>query len=137
MIDSLWQRSVLLLALPGFAYLVLAGWEVDSERGRTGSVILVGVALLFAIGLAMPVRGRWALRSTAGIIALAYVVSLGFELWDLAHGKRQSFRRSDTSAFNALRGLLTFGVPLLLFAIGRNAYPDALDQLPTDEPPRE
>ena len=137
MINKPWQRGVLLLALLGFAYLLLDGWEFDSARSHTGSVILVGLALLFAIGLAMPVRGRWALRSTAGIIALAYVVYLGFELWDLAHGKPQSLRRSEPSAFNALRGLLIFGVPLFLFAIGRSSRPDELGQLPTDESPRE
>jgi hypothetical protein len=121
---SRWVRAVLLLALLGFAWLMLAGWEVDSSRGRTGSVVLVAFALVLALGIAMPVRARWALRTSAGAISAAYLAYLRVEVWAMLHGKPQSLRRSDANAINALRGVLTFGVPLLLFAFGRRTGPD-------------
>jgi len=128
MFQSRGLRATLLLTLVGFCALMSYGWSMDSTRTRTGSIILIAFALVLAIGIAMPVRGYWALRVSAGSIAAAYFGYLIFEVWAWWNGKAQSSSPGAASVANAVRGLFVFGVPFLLFAIGRRSQLDDADE---------
>jgi hypothetical protein len=91
-----------------------------------GQVILYAfcaILLLATLGLAVPSRFLWALRTAAALVLLAYIGYAASEAWAWWHGKPFGFgsSRSRSNLFNALGGLLVFGVPsLYLLLRGRS-----------------
>lgn len=111
-------RLIVIIALVGFAWIVNTGWAVSTPVQRTAGIVLGGVALLLAAGLAFPQRGRAARRVVAGLIALVYLVYFVTELAKLIAGEPQPLGAGRTSALMAGVGLLFWGIPMLVYALG-------------------
>ena len=116
MIRNNFLRAVLVAALLGAVWLILAGWSTDSPRDRVIDASISTVVLLLALGTVLPVRAAWALRVVAGVVGVAYVLYFGSELWSMLRGKTQSFRIGEPSTLMAGLGLLIIGIPMLVFA---------------------
>jgi hypothetical protein len=110
--ESTGRLSQYLLAVTGAVALVLAGgvfldwaWPLLGERGRTGVIVLAGVAVLVA-GTALEARRRWRpaayLMQTAGasLLLAAYVYSE--EAW------------TDGSLGGRVVGFLALATPIVL-----------------------
>jgi len=110
-------RVVVVAALLGGVWLILAGWELDSPRVRFFDASISAVVLLLALGLAFPRRALWALRVVAGAIGLLYLVYFGLELRGLLAGHAKPIRLGQPSATMAGLGLLIIGIPMLVFAL--------------------
>ena len=108
-------------ALACFAWLMLSTWRTDTPSVRGASSMMAALALLVAVGIAAPTRGRIALRIGAGVIGTAYVVYFAVELWQLLRGESQRLRPGEPSALMAGIGLLVYAVPMLIFAVA--GYP--------------
>ena len=111
-------RIVLVAALLGGIWLIMAGWSTDSPRDRFIDAGISAVVLLFALAIVLPRRGAWALRVVAAVIGLAYVWYVGAELWQMLGGKSQPLRIGQPSALMAGVGFLVLGIPMLIFAFG-------------------
>ena len=116
MIRSNFLRFVLVGALLGGIWLMLAGWPTDSPRDRFVEASISAVVLLLAFGIALPERAAWALRIVAGVVGMAYVLYFGSEWWSMLRGQGQSLRISQPSVLSAGLGLLIIGIPMLVFA---------------------
>ncbi len=116
MIRSHFLRFLLIGALLGGVWFILAGWSTDSPRDRLVGASISAVVLLFAVAVALPVRAAWALRVVAGIVGTTYLLYFGFELWNLLRGNPQAFRIGEPSVLMAALGLLIIGIPMLVFA---------------------
>jgi hypothetical protein len=114
-------RVTLAALLVGFAWLMLSTWPDDFVRVRVARSMMAAFALLLALGIVAPIRGRIALRLGAGIVGAVYVIYFGRELWHLVLGERQPLRPGQPSATMAGLGLLVYGVPMLIFAV--SGYP--------------
>jgi hypothetical protein len=115
-------RVVLLATLLGGVWLMLAGWATDSPRDRFIDASISAVVLLFALGVALPVRASWAFRIVAAVIGVTYLAYFGSELWDLLRGRPQPLRVGEPSVLMAGLGLLIIGVPSLLFALSGSGW---------------
>ena len=119
---SLASRIVLILALLGFVWMINAGpadpADAPTASQRVVGIVVSSVALLFAIGLAFPRRGRVATRIVAGCVVLAYLAYFVTELIELLRGEQQEFTRGEPSALMAGIGLLVWGVPMIVYALG-------------------
>ena len=106
------SRIVLILALLGFVWMVNAGpadpTDAPTTSQRVVGIIVSSVALLFALGLAFPRRGRVATRIVAGCVVLAYLAYFVTELISLLRGEPRPFRRGEPSALMAGIGLLVW-----------------------------
>lgn len=116
MIQSRILRIALIGALLGGVWLMLAGWATESPRDRFVTACVSSVALLFALGVALPATASWAFRVVAAGIGAGYLVYFGSELWELVFGRPQTVRVGEPSVLMAGLGLLLIGVPSLLFA---------------------
>lgn len=101
-----------------FVWMTLAGWETDSPRTRLYAGLFSAFMLVLALGVAAPSRFLIALRVVAGTVAVAYVLYFVFELAALLRGEEQHFQRGRPSALMAGLGLLVYGVPAIIFALG-------------------
>ena len=122
MIHSRSLRIVLLVALLGGVWLMLAGWATDSPRDRFVNASISAVVLLFALGIALPARASWAFRIVAAVIGLTHLAYFGSESWGLLRGRPQHLRVGQPSALMAGLGLLVIGVPSLLFALSGSGW---------------
>jgi hypothetical protein len=123
-----------------FVWMTLAGWETDSPQSRLFAGLFSAFMLVLALGVAAPSRFLIALRIVAGTVAIAYLLYFLFELTALLRGEEQHFQRGRPSALMAGLGLLIFGVPAIIFALGaervgiarifrsRNAAPEDRDR---------
>ena len=111
-------RAVLISALAGGVWLILSGWSTDSPRDRFIDASISLVALLLAIGVALPERAFWALRIVAGAVGIAFLAYFGWELWAFLQGQKQTVRLGEPSIVMAGLGLVVIGLPMLLFALG-------------------
>jgi Regulator of ribonuclease activity B len=91
--------------------------RLDGGPGVTIAVLLGLVSLTAAVGFAFPGRSRVALRITAAVVVLAYVLYFGWEYLELLRGHRQPFAVGQPSTLMAGLGLLVWGIPLLLHAL--------------------
>jgi hypothetical protein len=93
--------------------------EPPTWQGRIVLYLLCGTLVLATLGLARPRRFRWALRAFAGTILLVYVVYAASEALAWWQGKPFGFgaRRAESNLFNALLGLMAFGLPSLNFLL--------------------
>ena len=118
MIESRFLRIVLVVAVLGFAALLLAGRSPDdTPAARAVSTGLVLLALTFVVGLVMPGRRRIALRVVAGLVVAFYLAYFAIYAWRLVQGEPQPFGLGTPSALMAGLGLLVWGVPLLVYAL--------------------
>jgi hypothetical protein len=111
-----WVLAPMMLAT-GLSLLFIA--EPPTWQCRVVLYLVCGTLLLAILGLARPRRFRWALRAVAGAILLGYMgyaASEGFAWW---RGKPFGFgmRRAESNLFNALWGLVVFGLPSLYFLL--------------------
>lgn len=111
-------RWLLVVVLLLFTWMMLAGWETDPPRTRAFSATAAALMLLLGAGLAAPRRLVVALRIVAGAIALLYLAYFVVEVVRLLRGEAQPFRLGEPSALMAGLGLLVFGVPAIVFALG-------------------
>jgi hypothetical protein len=111
-------RLILVAFLLLFVWMVLAGWSTDTPKQRVGSAVVAGFMLVLALGIAAPGRFIWALRVAAGAVAATYAVYFVTELVALLRGEPQPLVMGRPSATMAGLGLLVFGVPALVFALG-------------------
>lgn len=98
-----------------------------------GSLVLYGFCgtlILATLGLASPGRFGWALKAVAAAVLLAYLAYAATEAVAWWHGKPFGLgsSRARSNLFNALRGLVVFGLPsLYLLLRARTSSPvDAL-----------
>ncbi|HEY5061739.1 MAG TPA: hypothetical protein VII52_09410 [Gemmatimonadaceae bacterium] len=117
MFKNRFARGVLVVAVVGFAWMFVADWATSSNQARWIDAAFSAGSLLLAIGIAAPVRARWALRVVAGAVGLSSLVFFVVELRDLLEGNRQVLALGHPSATTAGIGLLVYGVPLLIFAV--------------------
>ena len=110
-----WFLAAVILLL---IWMMLSGWDTDTEKARVGSAVISGFMALIMIGLVAPRRGVWALRLVAGIVALTSLAYFISQVAALLRGERQEFRIGQPSAVMAGLGLLVYGVPALIFALG-------------------
>jgi hypothetical protein len=114
-------RTTLVVALIGFAWLMLSSWSADNARVRLASAMMAAFAVLLALGIAAPHRARWALRLGAGMIGVSYLIYFLVEVWRLLGGERQELRPGQPSATMAGLGVLVYAIPMIVFAI--SGYP--------------
>jgi hypothetical protein len=106
--------------------------EPPTWQGRVLLYLLCGCLVLATLGLARPRRYQWSLRVVAGAILLvcvAYAASEAIAWWQ---GKPFGLgaRPAEGSLFNALSGLVAYGLPSLYFLLrGRSgrSVDDLLD----------
>ena len=116
------SRIVLIIALLGFVWMLNAGvadaTQAPTLTQRVASIVVSAIALLFAAGLAFPRRGRLATRIVAGCVLLAYVLYFVTELVAWFRGKEQTMEPGNTSVLLAAIGLVIWGIPMLVYALG-------------------
>lgn len=100
-------------------FAVVMAFFVTDWTSRGGLVVaaLIVAALLLLLQLYDPVRFHWAGRILAGLVCLAYVVYLGDELATKGFPAHLLPARRETSAIEALVGLVVIGVPAGLYAL--------------------
>ena len=109
-----WSLAPFLIGFALVMALMVQDWT--SRRGILVSV-LVAAAVLLLLALYDHVRFRWAGRVVAGLVFLTYASYLAHELATEGLPRRLPRSRAETTAFNALVGLLVIGVPALLYAV--------------------
>jgi hypothetical protein len=101
-----------------FVWMTLAGWETDSPRARLIAGLFSAFMLVLALGVAAPSRFLIAIRIVAGTVAIVYLLYFLVELSALLRGEQQHFQKGRPSALMAGLGLLIYGVPAIIFALG-------------------
>ena len=101
-----------------FAWMLLSSWSADSSRQRVVESGLIAFMFVLALGLAAPGRFRWALRVAAGMVAVGYLAYFIVEVTGLFRGDSQPLSLNRPNATAAGIGLLVYGVPALVFALG-------------------
>jgi len=106
---------------PFFILFVLVVTSYALIQGETISIAAVLVLDLLCIlgflGFFNPIRFKWAIRGAGLIIFLIYVAYLIYMLIESEGKFTASSRRSDTTVFNAILGLLVFGCPGIMVVI--------------------
>lgn len=109
-----WSLSPFLIA-----FIVLMPLLI--QKRDTGALITLAtvelLAILVLLGLFNPFRFRWAWRGVGGITFLGYSAYLIAMLIETGGDVVITPRRSETSAFNAICGLIAFGLPGLCYAV--------------------
>jgi hypothetical protein len=111
-------RWILIAFLLLFAWMMVSGWHRDPPRVRAMTAVFAGLMVLFALGIAWPSRFMLALRVVAASVAIAYLIYFVSEVRDLLRGEDQHLRPGRPSALLAGIGLLVYGVPAIIFALG-------------------
>ena len=101
-----------------FTWMMLSGWSADTRTQRVWDAGIAAFMLVLALGLASPKRFILALRVVAGTIAVVYLGYFVWELFKLLGGERQPLALNRPNATAAGVGLLIYGVPALIFALG-------------------
>jgi len=106
-----------------------------------GRIVLYAFSatLIFAtLGLAAPRRFEWSLRLVALAVLSAYLAFAATEIAAWWNGKPAGIgaERSGTNLFNALKGLIVFGLPSLYFLLRGWSGTD-VDVLIADDAERE
>jgi hypothetical protein len=101
-----------------FTWMILAGWSTDTPKQRSWEAGIAAFMLVLALGLAAPGRFRWALRLVAGVVALGYFIYFVTEVVELLRGEPQPLSLGRPNATAAGLGLLIYGVPALVYALG-------------------
>ncbi len=119
---------IMLLTGIGLPFIV----EPPTWQGYVVLYVFCGTLIIATVGLAAPRRFGWALKTVAAVVLLAYVSYAVTEAVAWWHGKPFGFgsARGQTNLFNALRGLIVFGLPslyLLLTGRSRSAVDVLLD----------
>ena len=93
--------------------------------------VLEIICLCVTLGLINSKRFSWTWRIVGALIFVAY---LAYSISMLLEGNIMSFRRSSASLFNAICGLVVFGMPGLLYAIlGRFSFAKQEDEEPDND----
>jgi L-asparagine transporter-like permease len=125
-----WVLAPVMLATAfGLPFLV----DPPTWQGHAVKYAICFTLVLATIGLASPARFGWALRGVAAMVLLAYLGYVVLEFMEWRDGKAFGVgsRRSQPNLFNALLGLLVFGVPSVSFLI-RGRSGTAVDVLTDD-----
>lgn len=101
-----------------FAILMAIGRPEDTPTQRAGSMVVALLAVLLLLGLASPLRFRWAARMVTGAVFLIYLAFVCLEAWRAI----QLRSVAGTSLVLALVGMLVWGIPALVFALS-GAFP--------------
>jgi hypothetical protein len=122
----------------GFAFLMtdLRG------LGLVAGIAFEAVLVLLFLAMLSPARCLWAARGVCAIVFLAFV-AYAVDMAIRAPGTfwPPTARRSESTGYNALCGLLVIGLPALLFAVYRRTPPgpeaeladcDLDDEFPTE-----
>lgn len=112
------MRWVLVGFLLLFTWMMLFGWETATHTQRVGDAVFSAFMLVLALGVAAPTRFVWALRVTAAAVFVAYAIYFIAEVVRLLDGGHQRFALNTPSATTAGIGLLVYGIPALVFALG-------------------
>jgi hypothetical protein len=105
-----WVLAAIMLATAiGLPFIV----EPPSWQGQLVTYVFCSALLLATIGLAAPTRFRWAIRGVAAVVLLGYLSYAIGEAIASWGGKPFGFAsaRARANLFNALRGLIVFGIP--------------------------
>lgn len=109
-----WSLAPFLL---GFAVFVI--WMVDTWTPAViVLVVVLDIPILFLVlGLYDPVRFRWALRVTTGMVFMLYSWYL-VDMWVLSDKEFKFFvSRSEASPMTSLLGFIIIGIPSLIFTL--------------------
>ena len=122
------------------AAALVIGLDMDvwrSERAWIYACVEAALVLLY-LAIGWPEHYHWAGRVLCGGVFLAYAGYLVYEFWLHPEGLQPTVSRSRPSAWNAIRGLIAFGLPSLWYALrGRFGFGEAKepgegDSLPGD-----
>ena len=99
--------------------------------GRVLMWAISGALFCATVGLANPRRFSRALKPVAAVILLGYCSYAVAEFSGWRNGKPFGIggSRSDTSLYNALCGLIVYGVPSILFLLSGRSGSSAVDAL--------
>ena len=100
-----------------FIVVLAVLWRDWTSKGGVITALLMVTAFLLFLKLYDAHRFHWAGRVVAGMVFLAYVSYFVDEVITSPHPFRWPARRSDSSAINALFGLVIFGLPGLCYAL--------------------
>ena len=112
-----WSLAPFLL---GFAVFII--WLADTlDTWKPSTIFLVMVldipVLCLVLGLYDPIRFRWALRVTTGMVFALYLWYL-VDMWVLSDKEFKFFvNRSEASPITSLLGFIIIGVPSLIFTL--------------------
>ena len=116
-----YERGFFFWALCPFLllFIVVMPW-VGPKQDVTGMIVLISVetlAVLVLLGLFNSVRFWWAWRGVAAIIFATYMAYLIATLIESGGVIAFEPRKSKPSAFNAICGMIVFGIPGLMYAL--------------------
>ena len=111
-------RWILVAFIVLLSWMTLSGWAESSTSERVFAAAFAGFMLTIAFGLAAPRHSVVAFRVVAGVVAVGFIAYFGSELVALLRGARQPIAVGRPSALMAGLGLLVWGVPALVFAVG-------------------
>jgi hypothetical protein len=99
-------------------------------QGHLVLYVLCGTLIVATFGLASPRRFGWAIRAVAAVVLLAYAAYAATETVAWWHGKPFGLASlpAQSNLFNALRGLVVFGLPSMYLLLTGRSY-SAVDVL--------
>jgi hypothetical protein len=116
---SRFMRWALVPVLVAFALWLPLGQDEWNTVRVAICVTLSSLALLYAAALLWPRRCAWAARAVCGLVFLAFVAYFLDEWIVQGEPIRAPRRPGESSAGNALAGLVAIGLPCLLYALRR------------------
>lgn len=115
------QRGFFFWAIAPFLVLLFVmNLAFARPTSQGGMIALVGIQILLALvflGLFNGNRFRWAWRGAGALVFVTYACYVALMLIESGGRVTITPRRSEASAFNAICGLIAFGLPGLWFAI--------------------
>jgi hypothetical protein len=111
-------RLIIVAFILLFVWMMLGGWESDTPKVRFFSALFAAFMLVLAVGVAAPSRFLIALRVVAATVAVAYLLYFVTQVAALLRGEEQRFQTGRPSAVMAGIGLIVYGVPAIIFALG-------------------
>jgi hypothetical protein len=111
-------RGIIVAFILLFVWMTLAGWQNDTPRAHLFSALFAAFMLVLALGVAAPSRFLIALRIVAGTVAVAYLLYFVTQVAALLRGEEQHFQTGRPSAVMAGIGLIVYGIPAVIFALG-------------------
>lgn len=118
-----WFLWVLAPIMLGTAVFMPIWTDPPTFTGHVVLYVFCGALVLGTLGLANPRRFSWALRGVAVVVVGAYLAYAAYEFVQWREGKPFGLGSpaARSNLYNALRGLLVFGIPSLIFLfVGRS-----------------
>jgi hypothetical protein len=114
-------RGFVFWTLAPFLVAIVVLMPLLAQRHDAGGIVAIAaielLAILVLIGLFDPIRFSWAWRAAGAIVFLGYSACVATMLIESDGVIAITPRKSEASAFNAICGLIVFGIPGLCYAL--------------------